>query len=162
MQADLASALAQQSDTPAGFDSDRVDLAARMLLHKRRKSVAHVIPRVAAELGREFIPLFARYLRSFPHPPVGGPVIDALEFADWLGLTRLSESRGIELIRLDLSVRRRMRCVRLSSRVVIGIRLPILGVRMLRFPMVSGSKTPSYADQKFSVPVDRPAADGVR
>jgi hypothetical protein len=161
-QSELADALAGKCDVPTGFDAERVELASRMLLHKRRQAVAHVIPRVVDELGRRFIVLFEDYARSFPHPPAKGAAFDALEFSDWLGWTTLSNERGIELARLDLSIRRRARSVRLKSRKLLGFRLPIVGVRMIGIPVISGSKTPSCAGHKSSAPEDQTAADGVR
>jgi len=70
--------------TPAGFDEFRVSLAAKMLLHKRSRTVARCWPRLAAALESQYADLFSQYAKQQTKPASGGGISDGLLFLRFL------------------------------------------------------------------------------
>lgn len=130
MQSALAEAL-MGGDSVPGFNPARVDLARRALIAKRRKSVARIIPSIVGELGTEFERLFDEFAMS---SPPAESVSDALRFTDRLCFRHLAEIAVREVVRLDLRSRRRFRGTRSAGGWVVGVRLPVLGIRLLGIP----------------------------
>jgi hypothetical protein len=145
-QAGLMRALAGQADAPAGFDAARVRVAADSLLSKRMQSVARTWPVLAESLGDRYAEHFRAYGTRHALPSEGGPLADGYAFARHLQSERLfpGAARG-ELLTVQLRyratarglVRRRGPVVRLALfrrpfRLILAIRLPWLGERLLR------------------------------
>jgi hypothetical protein len=86
-QAALVWALVAGAAVPAGFDPERVRLAAGSLDRKRRHAVAEVWPGLAEALGEAFAPRFADYAARRDLPARGGPLADGRAFAGWLADT---------------------------------------------------------------------------
>ncbi len=135
-QVELARSLAGTAGVPAGFDAARVRLAAAMLVAKRRRAVSRLMPELSRSLGADGASLFEEYARARAHPPGGVAQADALAFARWLrGRCRLSDAARTEILGARLHSGRRAGLARLAGpplAVVIGVRLPVLGVRLLR------------------------------
>jgi hypothetical protein len=146
-QADLVRALSGQAAAPPGFDTERLAIAARALLAKRRRSVAKAWPLLTESLGERFGADFAKYARSQPLPRDLGPLADGRAFATWLvEHSQLPEEAGVEVRAADLRYRRgpdglqrrRWPCLRLAllrrpRRVWLGLWLPWLGSRWWTF-----------------------------
>jgi hypothetical protein len=81
-QAALARTLRGLGPVPAGFDSERLALAAASLRRKRLHSAARAWPALSRSLGLQFEPLFAEY--ASVRPLQISPREDALEFARFL------------------------------------------------------------------------------
>lgn len=136
-QAKLVEALAGRGgDVPSGFDEDRVRLAARMLLAKRRKGVANTWRGLATSLDGRFVELFDSFAaQASPHPD--GPAADGLAFAGWLDAREmLPDSVVRAFIRASLVRRRPIGVVvrRTEERLWVGIHLPLIGAWLLRVP----------------------------
>lgn len=65
---------------PPGFDAERVAVAQRSLLAKRRREVAALWPETFAALGPDHRSLFDAYAAAHPPPPRGGPWADGAAF----------------------------------------------------------------------------------
>jgi hypothetical protein len=146
-QAALMHALVEQGPVPAGFTPDRLHLAARSLVSKRREAVARVWPALAQALGGRFRERFNAFAIATSPPTEGGPLADGLAFARTLRRQEFSDEARLEVLRVDLRyrwcgsglVRRRGFTLRSAwlpgeRRWVVGVRLPWLGVRLLRVP----------------------------
>jgi hypothetical protein len=131
-QSRLVEALAARGATPDDFDTSRVDLAARTLFQKRVRTIDKIWPGLieGAELS------FDAYAKEHSIP-AAGPVADAMAFAEYL----LARGGLCDELRVGLVLRRAargwpVRWVRLSEtrRIVLALRIPRLGVRMLSLP----------------------------
>ncbi|GAA4867859.1 hypothetical protein GCM10023235_53070 [Kitasatospora terrestris] len=80
-QTELLAALTAGGPVPAGFDAEQVRVQTEGLAAKRRDTVAHLAPELAAILGADYGPLFLRYAAG--HPQTGGYRADARAFAEW-------------------------------------------------------------------------------
>lgn len=131
-QAALVAALGHRGDVPSGFDADRVRLAADTLDNKRRKGVAKAWPSVAASLGAGFTETFATFAAGNPPHP-DGPAADGNAFATWLDARRRLPSDAVPEL-LAAQLRRGFplgfRLRRSGGRFVVGVRFPLLGVRV--------------------------------
>lgn len=86
-QAELVAALAA-SRAPDGFDSARLAVVSRALIHKRARTAARVSPRLFTALGELYPELFARYARNHALPERGGATADLAAFTCWLRKTK--------------------------------------------------------------------------
>ncbi|GAA4838938.1 HvfC/BufC family peptide modification chaperone [Saccharopolyspora rosea] len=82
-QAALLDALLAGGQAPPGFDADRLDLQARMLVAKRRGVLAKRCPELVDRLGEEFAALAEEYCRDNPRRTAADRG-DAEAFHDWL------------------------------------------------------------------------------
>lgn len=130
---------------PAGFDTRLLQATSRGLMCKRAREAAKAWPTLCQDLGAAYLPQFLAYAARVPAPAAGGPLVDALQFV-------MSARAGHELsarARLELacgrahwSMRRgRIHARRFGialavlgrpSRIVLAVRLPILGFRQIR------------------------------
>jgi hypothetical protein len=137
-QAALLQALVQRASNLSDFDAERLQAASRAIAHKRFRSVAKAWPAIAAWLGDDFGPRFARYAESNPLPAGGGPLADGWAFAKVLSRTdRLPDEVRLPVFSMALRYvwdRRGLRprhgfvlrilLLRQPLRMVIGLRLP--------------------------------------
>jgi hypothetical protein len=141
-------ALVGHSQAPAAFDPARVRVTAETLLRKRARGVAHAWPQLARALGPRFADCFMDYARRTP-PPDGGPLVDGRIFARVLEQTgELPDAARTERLAFDarykladgrIIARRRFAVgatrLRLSARLIIVLRLPLVGERWLQLPL---------------------------
>lgn len=80
-QTALLAALVAGGPVPDGFDASALRVQARVLVVKRRATVAKVGQELPRLLGPGFDTLFLRYARE--HPLTGGYHEDARRFAEW-------------------------------------------------------------------------------
>lgn len=73
-------ALLARLAAPGTAQDDREHATALALLHKRTKSAAACLPRLAAAANDGFEPLFRDYARRTAPPEHGGPIADARAF----------------------------------------------------------------------------------
>jgi hypothetical protein len=147
-QAELVSALTGAGPAPASFDADRVAAAAEALGRKRARAAARAWPTLAAALGDRFAELFADYARTAPLPRRGGPLADGRAFVRRLtAASRLPDEARLQVLAVDLEyagsadglVPRRGPAIqaawlRGSRRLILGVRLPWLGIYWCRSP----------------------------
>lgn len=148
-QLELVRALVSNDAAPAEFDRLRIQATAEALLLKRAHSVARTWPALARALGPTFDERFAQYARSEPISDERGPLADGRAFARSLACERaLSDEAALETIGFDLryrvggeSVRPRRGvslCAKLLKqprRLIIAVRLPVLGERWIKIPL---------------------------
>src|SRR5262245_60699313 len=79
-QAELVQALQGKAECPAGFDPERVRLAAEMLALKRLRGVAKAWPVLAGALGTRFEEIFLLFAAATPPPARGGALADGRAF----------------------------------------------------------------------------------
>lgn len=149
-QAQLVRALVEGAPAPADFDRERLEVAAESLLLKRARTVAHAWPQLARAMGDLFAAHFASYARVSAIPHDGGPLVDGRAFIDWLERAGFLTDEGrLEAFAFDAryQVRRAtiekrrgpvLRFLRLkaSGRLVVVIRLPMVGERWLNFKIL--------------------------
>jgi hypothetical protein len=147
-QAELLRALTTGGAPPPGFDTAQLGVAAAALAAKRRREAAHAWPALVAALGPCFAPLFADFASRVPLPVHGGPLADGRAFArDLQARGALPDAGRLEALLVDLRYLRRLdglvprrgvavraAWLRQDRRVVLGVRLPGLGVRWLALP----------------------------
>jgi hypothetical protein len=134
-QTALIDALAGYAVPPPGFDVSRVELAGQTLLSKRAKSIAKLWPNLAIALEADFSSLFNEFALHHPVDP-NGPASEAFAFARWLDARRsLPPSASAEFVEAQLRrgppIALRMR--RSDGGFIVGVRLPLLGSRVLTF-----------------------------
>ncbi len=147
-QAELVRALVADGPAPAGFDAARLALAARSLANKRRQEAAHAWPALARCLGDDFAERFSAFARATALPARGGPLADGRAFAATLPARLLDDEARLEVLTTDLPHRRardglvprrgpalRWAWLPGARRLVLGVRLPGLGVRLLALPV---------------------------
>src|SRR5262249_22125644 len=83
-QAELVQGLTGRGPLPAGFDQERVRIAAEALARKRLRSAARAWPALHRALGEKFAPHFEEYAASAPLPREGGPLADGRAFVQFL------------------------------------------------------------------------------
>jgi hypothetical protein len=144
MQFDLVAALVDEQSPPSGFDAGRVQIAAQSLRNKRERAVARAWPGLRGQIEEHF----AAFASETPLPREGGPFADGWAFAEWLARrTELPDAARLHLLAAEMRhVRTRdalfprdglcIRLVRLrvSRRLVIAIRLPLLGEHWFSAP----------------------------
>jgi hypothetical protein len=153
-QASLMGAVTTLREDLPGFEATQIAAAALSLKHKRLRVAARAWPALFAALGDDSEALFATYASRSPLPKEGGPLADGRGFADFLTrLRRLPEAGRLEVLFVDLYYRRtplglaprrgatlRASLLRNPYRLVVGFRLPFLGVRWFSCPL-AGSAT---------------------
>ena len=125
-QADLLASLLDGSEPPAGFDGERISATGLGLAAKRRRSVGHAWPALAAGLGAEFVLRFGDFSRGHPQREGASALEDGLVFADWLA-QRGRLPLGGRLERCGVHLRYRLRGGHLQPRNGIAMRLCHLG-----------------------------------
>ncbi len=149
MQADLVAALAAGAGPPAGFDAERVRLAAASLASKRRQAVARAWPDLAAALADRFGPRFEAFAAQTPLPAAGGPRADGRAFAAWLARQgELPEACRLHALAVDLRYVRtaaglrprrgpalKALLLRQARSLVLAVYFPWLGERWLSIPL---------------------------
>jgi hypothetical protein len=136
-QTALVRALVGGGEPPAGFDAERLRLAASSLINKRIREVSRAWPALARALGKGFAARFRAFALTHPPPQAGGPLMDGLAFATRLAPGELDDSVRLEMVRARLAgARFGFASVRLgqSRRLVLGVRLPGLGARLIALP----------------------------
>ena len=143
-QAALLSALQRRAADPPGFDVGDLEAASLSLLRKRARVVAASWPALTNALGDQFVPEFARYIRTSPIQAADDGLADGFAFASSLSADMLDDHARTEMLLAGgwlrihdrAPVPRRgvsIRALRLRepSRVLIILHLPILGRRHL-------------------------------
>ncbi len=98
-QAELVAALVTGASDPAGFDRSRLDATRQALLRKRAGEAAQHWPLLAASLGPDWAPTFARVHAG--HPSLG-PLCDGWDVARTLrGRGELTSGAAGELDEAD-------------------------------------------------------------
>ena len=147
-QSELVRALVCNQNAPTAFDAARVRVTADTLLRKRARAVAHTWPNLARALGPRFDDRFMAYARRTATPG-GGPMVDGRRFARALERAgELPDEARMETLAFDaryefdesrITARRRFAfgATRLqsSARLLIVIRLPLIGERWLNLPL---------------------------
>jgi len=147
-QTELVRALVCHEAAPTEFDEARIRVTADTLLMKRARAVAHAWPRLARALGLMFDDRFAAYAR-LTATPESGPLVDGRAFARTLERAgELTDEARCETLAFDaryklcgqrIIARRRFAfgAMRLksSARLVIVIRLPMIGERWLNLSL---------------------------
>jgi hypothetical protein len=145
MQAQLVRALVEGTDAPATFDPKRLEAAAGALLLKRSRAVAQAWPQLARTMNEAFAAHFAAYARVNPLPGDGNSLADGRGFIDWLERAGLLTDEGrLEAFAFDARYRIRngavisrrgptvrARRLKATRRLIIVVRLPLLGERWL-------------------------------
>jgi hypothetical protein len=150
-QAALVRALTASGEAPAGFDAERLRLAATSLANKRRQEVARAWPALVRCLGERFRERFDAFAEKTPLPSEGGPLADGRAFARALAREVWTDEARLEVLAVDL---RQARCagglrprrgvavkvawLRERRRLVVGVRAPGVGIRTLALPFVGG------------------------
>ena len=145
MQAGLVNALVAGAPPPEGFSIECLGTARETLISKRARAAARLWPRLNRALEAEFGDLFAAYARAHPLP-CDSAAADGRAFLKWLqfGGRELPDEARLEAFAFDarfrihrgsIVVRRgpTLRAIRLRTRrrVVIYLRLPLMGERWL-------------------------------
>jgi len=128
-----------RGEPPDGFDSANAAAASVVLRRKRARTVARALPVLAHDLGARFEPLFDAYARG-ALVTEGGGLRDGLRFARALpcdarlgdGARReiaLARARGASSSLLVVAT-----ALRSSRRVLLVVRLPLLGMRATTLP----------------------------
>lgn len=147
-QTKLVRALVGYADAPTEFDAARLRVTADTLLMKRARAVAHAWPRLARALGPMFDARFAAYAR-LSATPESGPLVDGRAFARMLERAgELTDEARCERLAFDARYKRcgKRRIARRrfavgatrlksSARLVIVIRLPLVGERWLKLSL---------------------------
>lgn len=139
-QAAFVRALVADGAAPADFDPVQLQVASAALFEKRWREAAHAWPGLAHELGAAFQPHFRRYAADSPLPERGGPAADGRQFATWLARQGfLLDAGRLEALVYDLHreprfFQVRWVCLHRLRRVVVAIRLPLLGSRWCALP----------------------------
>jgi hypothetical protein len=147
-QARLVGALVAGGEHPEGFAPERLRLAAGSLRNKRVREVVRAWPELAACLGEEFAERFLAYAADHPPPAEGGPLADGRSFARTLAPGEWTDEARLAVLGVDLHHRRsagglrrrrglalRGAWLRRARVLVLGVRLPWLGVYWLRVPL---------------------------
>jgi hypothetical protein len=134
---------------PADFDAERIRATAQALANKRARAAARAWPALAGALGDDFDRRFAEYAAEHSLPAEGGPLADGRGFAAHLAARgELPDEGRLEAFGVDLRYRRsadglrprrgavfKAAWLRGRRRLVLGVRLPWLGVRWLSLPL---------------------------
>jgi hypothetical protein len=110
--------------------------------------VERVWPALARCLGERFAERFTAFAAATPLPAEGGPLADGRAFARTVTPAEMTDEARLEVLGVDLRFRSNLRGLlprrgvvlraarlRQARRVVIGTRLPILGVRVFSLPV---------------------------
>lgn len=148
-QAQLLRTLTDGTTPPEGFQAAQVHAAAASLSRKRSRVAARAWPMLAQALGAAFEPRFAAFAAATPLPQTGGPLADGRSFARWLARRgELPDEGRLEGLGVDLYHRRTpaglehrrgpavaVARLRTARQVVVGVRIPGLGVWQLTVPL---------------------------
>lgn len=144
-QASMVAALVTGAKVSEPIDALRLDAAARALRRKRQRALVHAWPGLASP-AREH---FDAYAAENPLPRNGGPLADGRRFAAWLNQRGEMPDRcrlqvlSVDLRYISIANGLRPRCwpalkaivLRRPRRLIIGVWLPWLGEKWLRFPL---------------------------
>ena len=139
-QSALVASLTGLETPPPGFDAARLQAAADALARKRRRAVAKAWPMLTEALGASFLSCFDVFA-STALLPADGALPDGRNFARWLAHRQpLPDAARMEVLVYDLrqaASRFKLKTIwlREQRRMLIGLRLPWLGVRICRFPL---------------------------
>jgi len=136
-QAALVDALNCGQTLPEGFADAQISVAAKSLAHKRAAGIRKAMPSLVEALGNSFVMLLAEFTANHLAPPPEGPRADAIAFARWLqDRNILPDSCLLQMEIAAMSWRRPMRIVRQleSKKILLIVRFPMLGVRILKLP----------------------------
>jgi hypothetical protein len=147
-QGRLLRALAGEGPAPAGFDPSRLRASAAALRRKRARAAARAWPGLARALGEEFETRFTDFAARTPLPREGGPLADGRAFAAELAARgELPDEGRLEALAVDLHHRKtagglrprrgfafKAARLRAARRLLLGVRLPWLGVWQFRLP----------------------------
>jgi hypothetical protein len=153
-QAELVRALTNPGQSVHGFDPKCLGASAVSLWRKRARAAARAWPSLFASLGDRARSTFAEFAEQVPLPEEGGPQADGRAFVEFLARkNRLPDSGRLEALFVDLHHARTPRglshrhgfafkaaLLRRPRRIVVGVRLPWLGVRWFALPL-DGSAT---------------------
>ncbi len=92
-------------------------------------------------MGKRFRSRFTTFAESNPPPSDGGPLEDGRVFAATLPASELDDDTRLVLLRADLHRRSlpvRLRWLPRTGRLVMGMRLPWLGVRVVSVRLRKG------------------------
>ncbi|MEY2515570.1 MAG: hypothetical protein QOJ89_2928 [bacterium] len=150
-QARLLRALQRGDGFPEGFDPDKAGAAGRSLRRKRAHAVAGAWPALALALGDEFDARFDAFARATPPPAFGFGYTDGLAFARTLAAGELTGDARVELLLARAAIAGRDGAWRARrgvfagamavgdpARVLIVLRLPVIGRRLLVVPLGRG------------------------
>jgi hypothetical protein len=132
-QAALAAALVGNGLTPDGFDGERLALASKMLLRKRRHAAVAAWPAFAHGYGPNLERDFAVYAQAHPMAPGTTPREDLLGFAKYLQ----KEGRLPPAVIRLLCVAGARYFVPVRRGGFISIRVPLAGVISFRLPKLT-------------------------
>ena len=147
-QAELLRALQRGDGFPGGFDPVKAGVAGRSLRRKRAHGVASAWPALALALGDDFDARFDTFARATPPPAFGFGYTDGLAFASTLSAGDLSGDARVELLLARAAIAGRDGAWRARRgvffgataaseprRIVIVVRVPALGRRLLVVPL---------------------------
>jgi hypothetical protein len=167
-QAELMRALTTLDQPPQGFNPERLVASALSLHRKRFRVAARVWPRLFAALGNDAELLFAEYASLTPLPAEGGPLADGRGFAVFLDRkNRLPDDGRVESLVVDLHRAKtprgltprqgftfRVALLHNPRRIVMGFRLPALGVRWFSLPLGVSATNASQAGKPPGSPTE--------
>src|SRR5262249_43990882 len=110
---------------------------------KRLRETARAWPMLARCLGGRYVERFRAFAAMTPPPAEGGPLADGWAFGQSIPANELDDDARRERLLVELHWHRTggglrlrrglaFRTARIGGRCMIGVRLPWLGVRMLR------------------------------
>jgi hypothetical protein len=148
-QADLVRALVGVGAPPVGLDTARLQAARVALAGKRCREAAQSWPALSRALEERFADQFAEFAAQTPLPGRGGPLADGRAFARHLAAHReLPDAARLEVLVVDLrfvsipagllprrGVVVKATFLRQSRRLVLAVRLPLLGEKWLSVPL---------------------------
>jgi hypothetical protein len=106
-QEELVRALGTGAAPPAGFDAERLRVAAQALVDKRRRLVERRWPTLASALGADFAPRFEAWAREHPMTVEPSPLADGRRFAESLRVAGLLPPTLTDLLQ-DFDLRWRL------------------------------------------------------
>jgi len=149
-QAALLRALIRGDGFPDGFAPSMAAAASRSLWRKRMRGVQSAWPALAIGLGEHFEGRFEAYAHAVSPPEHGHGFADGLAFARSLARDELTDDARVELLLAravvaggDGAARRGVFAgalsVRRPRRIVVVVRAPLLGRRVLVLPLGRGA-----------------------
>jgi len=155
MQSALLRSLGGQAEPAQGFDRRELEAAAHSLRRKRARAAARAWPSLFAALGVQADGSFADFAKAMPLPEVGGPLADGRAFVDYLASDgQLPDAGRLEAFFVDLHHTRTQRglvprkgttlkvaMLTQLRRIVVGFRLPVVGVRWFSLPLRGCTRT---------------------
>jgi hypothetical protein len=147
-QKELVNALVGNGPLPDGFNHERLQVCKDALVEKRKWAITKAWPLLVQSLGESFDELFAMFVAKVPWSIKGGPLADGREFARILKRTaQLPDAGKIQALAFDLHYTLKdgrfvdrtgplmaVSLLKRPRRIVIGVRLPWLNIRLFIFP----------------------------